>query len=199
MARAGAGRVVAGTARGVALAAAGPGTRPLADRTKQAVFGALEPILAGAAVLDLCAGSGAAAIEALSRGAGRAVLVERHAGAAATIGENLRRAQLTGRATVVRRDAVTATRELAAAGERFDLAIVDPPYADTPLREALLAALGAPDGPLADGATVVATAYWREPPPDAIGLLRSVRVRRFGETAITFYRREPGGAAPAAG
>lgn len=194
---AGSGRVVAGTAGGIQLAAAGPGTRPLADRVKQAIFGSLEPLLPGAAVLDLCAGSGAAGIEALSRGAARAVLVERDAGAVGVIRENLRRTGLAAAATIVLRDAVAALREPALRADRFDLAIVDPPYAEIGLRDAVLALLGAPDGPLREGATVVVTAYWREPPPDEVGLLRSSRVRRFGETAITFYRRLPGGVAAA--
>lgn len=189
---AGAGRVIAGSAGGIALVAPGPATRPLADRAKQAVFGALEPLLAGAAVLDVCAGSGAAGIEALSRGAARAVLVDRDPAAARAIGENLRRTGLAGRAVVLRRDAVAAMRALAEAGERFDLAIVDPPYAETGLRDAILGLLGEPGGPLAAGATVVATGHWREPPAPEVGLLRSVRVRRFGETAMTFYRRDPG-------
>jgi 16S rRNA (guanine(966)-N(2))-methyltransferase RsmD len=194
---AGAGRVVAGSARGVHLVAPGPGTRPLADRVKQAVFGALAPLLEGCAVLDVCAGSGAAAVEALSRGAARAVLVERDRGAAQAIAENLRRAGVAERAVVVRREALAALRDLAAAGDRFDLAVVDPPYDDTSLRDAILARLGAPDGPLAAGATVVVTAHWRDLPAEAIGLLRSTRVRRFGETAITFYRRDAGGIAAA--
>jgi 16S rRNA (guanine966-N2)-methyltransferase len=193
----GAGRVVAGIAGGIGLAAAGPGTRPLADRVKQAVFGSLDPLLPGAAVLDLCAGSGAAAIEALSRGAARAVLVERDAGAVGVIRENLRRTGLAAAATVVRRDAVAALREPTLRGDRFDLAIVDAPYRETALRDTILGLLGAPDGPLPAGATVVVTAHWREPPPDEVGLLRSTRVRRFGETAITFYRRELGGVAAA--
>ena len=193
----GSGRVVAGIAGGIHLAAAGPGTRPLADRVKQAVFGSLEPLLPGAAVLDLCAGSGAASIEALSRGAARAVLVERDAGAVGVIRENLRRTGLAGAATVVRRDALAALRDPALRADRFDLAIVDPPYAETALRDAILALLGAPDGPLREGATVVVTAYWRVPPPDEVGLLRSTRVRRFGETAITLYRRDSGGVAAA--
>ena len=194
---AGSGRVVAGTAGGIQLAAAGPGTRPLADRVKQAVFASLEPFLAGVAVLDLCAGSGAAAIEALSRGAARAVLVERDPGAAGVIRENLRRTGLAGAAVVVRRDALAALRDPVLRVERFDLAIVDPPYAETGLRDAILALLGAADGPLQEGAIVVVTAYWREPPPDEVGLLRSTRVRRFGETTITFYRRDVGGIAAA--
>jgi len=194
-----AGRVIAGSARGIVLAAPGPATRPLGDRAKQAVFGALEPLLAGAAVLDVCAGSGAAGIEALSRGAARAVFVERDAGAARVIAANLQRTGLAERAVVLRRDAAAALRDLAGAGERFDLAIVDPPYAETGLRDAILGLLGAPGPPLAPGAVVVATSHWREPPAAEIGLLRSTRVRRFGETTMTFYRREPGtGAAPTA-
>ncbi len=189
---AGAGRVVAGSARGIALLAPGPGTRPLADRVKQAVFAALEPILPGAAVLDLCAGSGAAGIEAVSRGAARAVLVDRDAAAARAMAENLRRAGVADRARVVRREALAALRDLVAASERFDLAIVDPPYAETVLRDAILARLGATDGPLAEGATVVVTAHWRDLPAEVVGLLRSTRVRRFGETAITFYSRMAG-------
>ena len=102
---AGAGRVVAGSARGVRLAAPGAGTRPLADRVKEAVFGSLEPALPEAAILDLCAGSGGAAIEALSRGASRAVLVERDRGSCRVIAENLRRADVADRARVVRADA----------------------------------------------------------------------------------------------
>jgi len=193
----GSGRVVAGTAGGIQLAAAGPATRPLADRVKQAVFGSLEPLLSGAAVLDLCAGSGAAAIEALSRGAARAVLVERDPAAVGVIRENLRRTRLAAAAVVVRRDAVAALRDPALRDPPFDLAIVDPPYAETGLRDAIIALLAAPNAPLRAGATVVVTAYWREPPPDEVGLLRSVRVRRFGETAITIYRRDPGGVAAA--
>ena len=76
-----AGRVIAGSARGVRLAAPGEGTRPLADRVKQTLFAILEPDLDGAVVSDLFAGSGAGGIEALSRGAARAVFVERDAGA----------------------------------------------------------------------------------------------------------------------
>jgi 16S rRNA (guanine966-N2)-methyltransferase len=194
---AGSGRVVAGRARGILLAAAGPATRPLADRVKQAVFGSLELILPGSTVLDLCAGTGAAAIEALSRGAARAVLVERDPAAVAVIRENLRRTGLAGTATVVRRDVLAALRDPALATDRFDLAIVDPPYAEIALRDAILALLGAPGGPLREGATVVVTAHWREAPQDEMGLLRSVRVRRFGETAITLYRRDGGAIAAA--
>jgi 16S rRNA (guanine(966)-N(2))-methyltransferase RsmD len=190
---AGAGRVIAGAAGGIALAAPGPGTRPLADRAKQAIFGSLEPILRGAAVLDVCAGSGAAGIEALSRGAARAVFIERDGTAVKGIGTNLRRTGLGAAATVLRGDALARLPDLAASGQRFDLAIVDPPYADTGLRDAILGVLGGPASALCDGGMAIVTGYWRSLPPDEVGLLRSIRVRRFGETAVTFYRREAAG------
>ncbi len=69
MSRTDAGRVIAGRARGIRLAGPGPSTRPMGDRVKQTLFAILEPDLADARVYDLYAGSGAAGIEALSRGA----------------------------------------------------------------------------------------------------------------------------------
>lgn len=184
-----AGRVIAGTARGVRLAAPGARTRPLGDRVKQALFGALEPALPESAVLDLCAGSGGAAIEALSRGAARAVLVERDPGTCRVIAENLRRTGVADRARVVRADALAYLRGAAVTDGPFDVVILDPPYAEVELREACLLALGAPDGPLGPGALVAATSFGKRPPPTTAGLLRSTRERRFGETLVVFYRR----------
>ena len=178
-----AGRVIAGTARGIRLDAPGPGTRPLADRVKETLFAILEPDLRGAVVVDLFAGSGAAGIEALSRGAARVIFVERDRGAAAVIAANLARTHLGGeRARIVRADAVAWL----AAAAPFDVVIVDPPYAETAL---LVAALEAVEPRLAPGARVVAKHFWRDAPPARIGLLASERERRFGETMLTFYRR----------
>ena len=122
-----AGRVIAGSAKGIRLAAPGPGTRPLADRVKQTLFAVLEPDLEGAAVLDLFAGSGAGGIEALSRGASRAVFVERDGGAARVVAENLKRAGLASRAAVVRREAAgwLADPGGAAAAGPFDIVLMD--------------------------------------------------------------------------
>jgi 16S rRNA (guanine966-N2)-methyltransferase len=191
--------VIAGTARGVRLAAPGPGTRPLADRVKQTLFGILAPELDGAAVLDLFAGSGAGGIEALSRGAGSAVFVERDHGAVRVINENLRRTALEAGATVVRRDVLAwladAARDAAAAGPPYDLVLIDPPYADTVALGQVLERVGAI---VREDGIVVAKHFWRDAPPSVIGLLASDRQRRFGETALTFYRRtgtagDPGG------
>lgn len=181
-----AGRVVAGRARGLRLAAPGPGTRPLAGRVKQALFGALAPRLAGARFLDLFAGSGAAGIEALSRGAASCDFVERDADTAAVIVENLRRTGLAGPAVRVHRADVL--RFLGAPPEGvgpWDLAFLDPPYGDPAMLPAL--ELLVRGKLLAREAIVVAKHFWRETPPPQVGWLRRGRTRRFGETAFTFY------------
>ncbi|HEY5487416.1 MAG TPA: 16S rRNA (guanine(966)-N(2))-methyltransferase RsmD [Candidatus Limnocylindrales bacterium] len=188
-----AGRVIAGAAKGTRLLAPGEGTRPFGDRVKQTLFAILEPDLRGAAVLDLFAGSGAGGIEALSRGAARAVFVERDATAARVIAENLGRARVADRGSVIRADAIVYLGERAGADGPFDLVLLDPPYAESDLLESALARLAAPAGtgaPILDrDAWVVAKHFWRTPLPQAVGLLASVRSRRFGETALTFYRQ----------
>jgi 16S rRNA (guanine966-N2)-methyltransferase len=190
-----AGRVIAGTARGRRLVAPREGTRPLGDRVKQTLFAILEPDLRGASFLDLCAGSGAAGIEALSRGAERATFVEEDRRAATTIAENLFLTGLGGpNARIVRSDAMAWLTGDAAAAGPFDLVLIDPPYAEVGLLGRLLATLGADaDGRLLRaGARVVAKHFWRDRPPATVGLLASERDRRFGETGLTFYRREDG-------
>ncbi len=187
-----AGRVIAGSARGVRLAAPGPGTRPLSDRVKQTLFAVLEPGLEDAAVLDLFAGSGAGGIEALSRGAAGATFVEKDGAAARVIAENLRRTGLQAAGRVVRRDVIgwLADPAGAAADGPFDLVLVDPPYADT---VALVRALELVGPFVRPNGVVVAKHFWRDRPATEVGLLASERERRFGETALTFYRRSPDG------
>jgi 16S rRNA (guanine966-N2)-methyltransferase len=189
-----AGRVIAGTARGRLLASPGEGTRPLGDRVKQTLFAILEPELRGRAFLDLFAGSGAAGIEALSRGASRAVFVERDGGAIETIRRNLAGAGLGGSARIERTDAIGWIRARATVAQdptgAFAVILVDPPYDQPQLLLAALEGISAAgaDGVLKSGGVVVAKHFWRTPPPGRIGLLRSARERRFGETGLTFLR-----------
>ncbi len=183
-----AGRVIAGTAKGIRLRAPGPGTRPIADRVKQTLFAILEPELDGARVLDLFAGSGAGGIEALSRGAAAAIFVEKDQGAAAVIDANLKVTGLAGPATAVIRWDVVRWLGEAPTDDRFDLVLVDPPYAETALLGRVLELLGGPGAPLAADARVVAKHFWRDRPPERVGRLVVERERRFGETALTFYR-----------
>jgi 16S rRNA (guanine(966)-N(2))-methyltransferase RsmD len=188
-----AGRVIAGSARGVRLTTPGTGTRPLGDRAKQTMFAILEPRIADATVLDLFAGSGAAGIEALSRGAARAAFVERSRRACGVIARNCATARIApGRTRILCTDvlAYLAGPATTARDGPFDVVIVDPPYADAAIRLAVLERLGEADaGWLAEDAVVVVTHGRRHELPGVIGLLASERRKRFGETVLTFYGR----------
>jgi 16S rRNA (guanine966-N2)-methyltransferase len=116
-------RIISGSRKGHTIhAPSGRGTRPTSDRVRENVFNILGPV-EGASVLDLYAGSGALGLEALSRGAGHAVFVERDPAAVRTIERNLDRLRL--HATVLRQDAVAV---LASETRKYDLVFVDPPY-----------------------------------------------------------------------
>jgi 16S rRNA (guanine966-N2)-methyltransferase len=184
-----AGRVIGGSARGMRLE--GPktaATRPLTDRVKESLFGALEAdgALAGP-FLDLFAGTGAAGIEALSRGAPGATFVEHNGANCSVIGANLRHAKLDG-GRVVRADVIAYLRnQRPLAAGPFAAALIDPPYED-PVMATTLELLGDPARDwLSPGATVAVKHFWRDEPADHIGLLAKERVKRFGETALTFY------------
>jgi 16S rRNA (guanine966-N2)-methyltransferase len=116
-------RIIAGSRRGHTIQApAGRDTRPTSDRVRESVFNILGPV-DDAVVLDLYAGSGAMGLEALSRGAARAVFVERDNAAARMIEHNLDKLRLHG--TVLRREALAM---VAAETRKYDLVLVDPPY-----------------------------------------------------------------------
>ena len=138
-------RIVAGSAKGVRLGPVPRGVRPVSDMAREGIFSSLGPSVEGARVLDLFAGTGAMAIEALSRGAERAVLVERDRSAARTIRDNLVRSRLSASAEVVvaRVASFLAGAPGAENARPLDLVLVDPPYATpVPELEAVLAALG---------------------------------------------------------
>jgi 16S rRNA (guanine966-N2)-methyltransferase len=187
-----AGRVIAGLARGVRLEGPrGTRTRPLTDRVKESLFGALEAEGAlDGPFLDLFAGTGAAGIEALSRGAPAATFVEHDGANCQVIGANLRRATLAG-GRVVRADVVAYLRNLRKETDGpFSAALLDPPYSE-PVMVTALELLGDPARDwLVPGATVAVKHFWRDEPADYVGLLAKERVKRFGETALTFYSRK---------
>ncbi len=189
-----AGRVIAGSARGIRLAAPGDSTRPLADRVKQTLFAILEPDLVGARVLDLFAGSGAVGIEALSRGAAGVVFVERAKDACGVIERNLVTTHLPiERARIVRADVTDYLGRSTRSTDDgpFDIVILDPPYADETVRSAVLERIGDPrtEGLLAARVRVVTTHDRHHDVPTHVGLLASERQKRFGETMLTFFRR----------
>jgi 16S rRNA (guanine966-N2)-methyltransferase len=182
-------RVTSGRAKGTHLRAPGSGVRPTSDRVKEALFNALAPRLADARVLDLFAGTGALGIEALSRGAARAVFVERDARAVAVIRRNLAAAHVDGQSEVRRGAVPGALDGLERDGAVFDLIVLDPPYGqDLPARTLRRLAASAL---LADGGVIAAEGHWRDDPGEIPGLRRT-RDARYGETGLWFYTREGG-------
>jgi 16S rRNA (guanine(966)-N(2))-methyltransferase RsmD len=177
-------RISSGRAKGTQLRGPRGGVRPTADRVKDALFNSLAPRLAGARVLDLFAGTGGLGIEALSRGAERAVFVERDARAAAAIRANLAAAHLQGPGQVRRAGVDTEIAVLEGEGAEFDLVILDPPYGQALQARTLRRLAGSPL--LAAGALIVAEGHWRDDPGDIAGLART-RTSRYGETALWFY------------
>jgi 16S rRNA (guanine966-N2)-methyltransferase len=174
-------RVIAGSRKGHTLVAPrGLDTRPTSDRVRENVFNLVGPV-DGAHVLDLFAGSGALGIEALSRGAARAVFVERDPDAVRAIERNLDRLRLTG-ARVVRDDVLRTIAQEASAGAKYDLVLVDPPYGMlTEIQPRLARHL--PTLLAADGLLVVETDSRTEPE-----LPLPVRTsRKYGQTRVTLF------------
>lgn len=181
-------RIISGTAGGRRLQTpAGPRTRPTSDRVREALFSRLEhlDVIAGARVLDLYAGSGALGLEAVSRGARSAVLVDADRGAARAARGN---AAVVGHPGVVVRED-TVERVLVAgpgAGGRVDLVFLDPPYdlSEETLGDAL--ALLVRHGWLAPEALVVVERSSRSPEPRWSEGLAPAGERRYGETRMWF-------------
>ena len=121
-------RIIAGSAGGTRLASVPRGVRPTSDRVRESLFNSLGQFFEGGRVLDLYAGTGALGIEALSRGCGHAVFVERDRAARALILENLRRTGFADRAEVLGGEVEAVVGQLVTRRDRFDLIFADPPY-----------------------------------------------------------------------
>jgi 16S rRNA (guanine966-N2)-methyltransferase len=177
-------RVIAGRLGGRRLKApSGRATRPTSDRVREALFAMLGE-LEGASVLDLFAGTGALGIEALSRGAARAVFVESDAGAVRALTENLAALGLGSSEAEVRRGgAVGALRSAREHEETYDLVFIDPPYRQAhdwgPELSAVLPSL------LRPAARVVVESDRRTPLELAVEVERE---RRYGDTTIRIHR-----------
>ena len=170
-------RIIAGSRKGHSIAAPkGLDTRPTSDGTREAVFNIVAPWVEDADVLDLFAGSGAMGLEALSRGAARAVFVEADPAACRTIERNLDKLRLTG-AEVLCRD---VARGLASETRTYDLVFCDPPYAE---RDHQTLARYLPRLLADDGLLVFETAAKVEP---ELPLTKRTS-RRYGAARITLF------------
>ena len=175
-------RIIAGERRGAAIfAPKGRDTRPTSDRVRENTYNLIGPV-DGATVLDLYAGSGALGLEALSRGAASVVFVETDRSALRAIERNLDKLRLTG-ARVVPHDVTAVLTQETAAGRKYDLVLVDPPYEMT---DYTTLARYLPHVLADDGVLVFETDARTEPQ-----LPLSVRKNRvYGGTRVTLFEHE---------
>lgn len=178
-------RVITGKARGINLKTPeGLQTRPTTDRVKEALFSVIHFDVPGARVLDLFGGTGQLGIEALSRGAKRAVFVDESEKACKLIRENLKCTRLEQEATVLRGDYLAY---LGRCTEKFDIILLDPPYAEVFLENALKR-ITEIDILETGGIIVTERPLGKELPYDFEGYTRS-KDYKYGNTLITLYRK----------
>ena len=180
-------RVIGGVYRGRRLRSVGGlAVRPTSDRLRETLFNILAPKIHGSRFLDICAGSGAVGIEAVSRGAGEVTFIERSRRACAVIEANLGSLGIK-QATVIKQDAATSLKKLERGTVQFDIAFFDPPYASEIYGE-VMNQLGS-DGLLTDDALVIVEHRVKTPPIPECGILRMFREVRQGESALSFFER----------
>lgn len=186
-------RVIAGTSRGRRLTMfEGHDVRPTPDRVREALFSILQSKLgsfSGLKVLDLFAGSGALAIESLSRGAEFACLVEKDRNAEQIIRKNLKLCHMVDKSHLLISDALKSLPGFSAGS--FDLVFLDPPYAQG-LAEQALVEIAKRDLLSTDGILCVETGA-KEVLPENFGPLKRIDQRRYGTIMINFYANNPEG------
>jgi 16S rRNA (guanine966-N2)-methyltransferase len=169
-------RIVAGEWGGRRIQAPpGRGTRPTTDRVREAWMSTVAPVLSGARVLDLFAGSGALGLEALSRGAVTATFVEHDARAVAALRANLQALGAEGAARIVKSDALKYARGLGVGS--YDVAFADPPYGKGLARELAEAFAATPF------AGLLCIEHGKD---DVLPEIAGARTRRYGDTYLTF-------------
>ena len=180
-------RIIAGTAKGHKIKTPkGIFLRPTSDRVKESLFNILSGMIAGADVLDLYAGTGNLGIEALSRGAGSAVFVDREPANCSLIRENLIHTKLMGNARIIRSDALKAIEKLSGERLKFDIIFLDPPYNKKIIEKALKYIEN--NDIIKKSGVIAAERDIDEEVPEKTSVLKLVRNERYGDTVLSFYR-----------
>lgn len=182
-------RVIAGIYKGRRLKALeGSSVRPTSDRMRETLFNILAPRIEGARFLDLCAGSGAIGIEALSRDAGHVTFVESSRKATSVISENLRHCEIRKGYTFIAKDALVALRYFAQEKQQFDIVYFDPPY-DSEIYFPVLWQIARNNVLAEDGILIVEHRRQLVLAPNYDDL-RPYRELPQGDSCLTFYRME---------
>jgi 16S rRNA (guanine(966)-N(2))-methyltransferase RsmD len=178
-------RVIAGTARGIALKTPdGLATRPTTDRVKEAMFSIIHFDLPGAKVLDLFSGTGQLGIEALSRGASSAVFIDNQETACKLIRDNIVKTKFQDKSRVIRSDYLSFLQNTQ---EKFDIIFLDPPYIEVFLENSLKL-ISEIDILQTNGIIVTERPLGKELFLDFPGFSRS-RDYKYGNTVLTIYRK----------
>jgi 16S rRNA (guanine966-N2)-methyltransferase len=184
-------RVVSGRFRGAILQAPeGDRTRPTTDKVKEALFSIIQADVPDSVFLDLYSGSGQIGIEALSRGARSATLVDKSGQAAGIIKKNISKVRLDGSDEIrfLKMNAAQALELLGKEGGKFDIIFMDPPYKDVPLRLEEETRLISEYKLLSDGGMLIAEHDRDYEPPEELNGLKRVRSCSYGITVITFFK-----------
>ena len=184
-------RITGGEAKGRRiLLPGGSRIRPTTDRIRESLFGILGP-LDGVAFLDLFAGSGAVGLEALSRGAGSAVFVEKQTGLAEAIRRNLELLGFSEKGVILAADAEKGLGRLAVRQARFGILFADPPYGEGYVAKTLKW-LGQADLLAEDGIVVLQHSQREGMDETCPGTLKAVDRRRYGDTVLSFLKSQGG-------
>ncbi len=181
-------RVIGGSHRGRRLRTIqGLEVRPTSDRLRETLFNILAPGVVGARFLDICAGSGAVGIEALSRGVSHVTFIDRSRRASTAIASNLAALGITEGFELINRDALFALKRLAEESKPFDIIFFDPPYASEIYPRVMAQLAGQP---LVAGDGIIVVEHRAKTPPDeTFGSFRVYREVKQGESALAFYAR----------
>jgi 16S rRNA (guanine966-N2)-methyltransferase len=188
-------RISGGTVKGRRIAVrsllkkkpTGERLRPTSSRVREALFDILRERIIGVSFIDLYAGSGTVGLEALSRGAARAIFVEPGELRVRAMKRCVDDFGFQDRALIIRRKAEEFLEKASAAGEKFDIIFVDPPYGSEEIGR-VLPVIGKGEVLKRDGMVIVEHFFKKEVPATA-GKLKMTRSYRYGDTTLTFYGR----------
>lgn len=182
-------RVISGEFRGRKLKSLkGDQTRPTTDKVKESIFNMIGPYFDGGTVLDLFAGSGALAIEAVSRGMAEGYCVDKNFQAMKIIKENIQMTKAEAKFHLLKMDAEQALKQFSQDGQQFDLVFLDPPYAKQKIEAQIQHMESA--NLLREHALVVCETAKEIELAEELGALKQIRHQSYGITAVTIYRKE---------
>ena len=181
-------RIIAGTAKGKTIKCRkGTETRPTMDRVKESLFSILQPYILDSRILDLFSGTGNIALEAISRGAKKAVMIEKDREALRVIIENVNNLGFENQCRAYKNETLRALEILGKKREKFDIIFMDPPYIEEVCTQVIKGVEKA--NLLEDGGIIICEHHKYEDMQDVIGEFKKIDERSYGKKTLTFYSR----------